>query len=154
VLPRGKEDRLFQTTGPIATNKPSYLMRRSNRLPFLADLPAGCVFRDPTTDLFTVYPDPLPFAAGATVGAKGGRILVLADHSLFINGMMLQEDNGNFQFAYNCLKWLREGPEGKRDRVLFADEGKVVTDFTVPLRTLPAGPISPVDMANRLIGAV
>ena len=34
--------------------------------------------------------EPLPFAVGGTMGK--GRILVVADHSIFINGMMLPSD--------------------------------------------------------------
>jgi len=88
-----------------------------------------------------------PFAAGGELDK--GRVLVLADHSIFINGMMLQSDNDNFDFAVRCVNWLTDG--GKRSRVLFIDEGEIVTDFTVPLQTVPDLPISPAQFVNELI---
>jgi hypothetical protein len=54
------------------------------------------------------------FAAGGDWGEKGGRILILADHSVFINDMMTPDDNDNLEFASNCLEWLTDG--GKRSR--------------------------------------
>jgi hypothetical protein len=97
------------------------------------------------------------FAVGGTVGT--GRVLVLADHSIFINRMILPRDNGNLEFAANCLHWLRGGvstpmealravksPEslkqlaGQRNKVLFWDDGKIRTDFEVPLKTKPLKP--------------
>jgi hypothetical protein len=74
--------------------------------------------------------EPPIFAAGRDWGK--GRLLVLADHSVFINDMMLQEDNDNIGFAYNCLDWLREGG-GRRDRVLLLEEGVVNSNLDVPL---------------------
>jgi hypothetical protein len=68
---------------------------------------------------------------------------VLADHSLFINDMMLQDDNGNIDFTYNCLDWLTGGAE-PRDRVLFVEEGDVQTAFDIPLKEVPL-PLPPVE---------
>jgi hypothetical protein len=81
-----------------------------------------------------------------------GRIFILSDHSVFINGMMLQTDNGNFDFAYNCVKWLNDS--GKRRNVLFVDEGTIVQDFKVPPQNLPAPPISPVEAVDQVIVAL
>jgi hypothetical protein len=67
---------------------------------------------------------------------------VLADHSVFINEMILQADNDNLPFAFNCLEWLC-GDSGQRDRVLFVEEGQVQTKFDVPLAEAPVPPIPP-----------
>lgn len=101
-------------------------------------------------------PRPAPlFAVGGTVGQ--GRVLVLADHSLFINRMILPRDNGNLEFAANVLHWLRGGastpreamqalngltatPTVERDRALFWEDGKIRTDFDVPLQDIPLEP--------------
>jgi hypothetical protein len=102
------------------------------------------------------YEAPL-FAVGGNLGK--GRILVLADHSIFINRMILPRDNGNLEFAANCLHWLRGGvsslPEamkamnnargmreitGERDRLLCWDDGEVRTHFEVPLKSVPITP--------------
>jgi hypothetical protein len=79
-------------------------------------------------------PYPPLFAVGGDLGE--GRVLVLADHSVFINQMMLPvpPDNGNLAFAFNCLSWLR-GERLERRRVLFVEDGAVQTKFDVPLKS-------------------
>jgi hypothetical protein len=91
------------------------------------------------------------FAVGGSIGK--GRVLVLADHSIFINRMILARDNCNLEFAANCLHWLRggistpaealqaaHGPQtldklmGERNKVLFWDDRTLRTTFDVPLR--------------------
>lgn len=134
---------LFETSSPIATNRPS-VIGRHGEWPVLAWLRVDA-------SLFTLQvPGLLPFAVGGSLGK--GRVLVIADHSIFINGMMLPRslDNGNLQFAFNCVRWLRDG---KRDRVFFVDEGRIETNFDIPLQTLPEIPLSPTQMANVVIAA-
>ena len=70
-------------------------------------------------------PGPLRFAVGAQL-AGGGRLLVLADHSIFINDMMLQTDNDNIPFAFNVVRWLTDAGNGqRRTDVLFYDDGQI-----------------------------
>jgi hypothetical protein len=103
------------------------------------------------------YEAPL-FAVGGNLGK--GRILVLADHSIFINRMILPRDTGNLEFTANCLHWLRGGVSsmseamkvmnnsphgtqaltGERDKLLFWDDGEVRTNFEVPLKSVPITP--------------
>ena len=66
-----------------------------------------------------------------------GRVLVLADHSIFINEMMLPSDNGNVEFTYNCLEWLRGDPKDGRNQVLFVEDGTINSRFEVPLKEVP-----------------
>jgi hypothetical protein len=139
----------FRTLLPVATNKPSYLRHEMSELPLLAKFPPGCAVVGRGWNLPDAWV--LYFAVGRAWEGKG-RILVLADHSVFINLMMLQRDNGNFDLAFECVEWLTEG--GKRNRVLLIDEGRVIPDFTVPLQSVPDLPISPVELANSLIGAL
>jgi hypothetical protein len=126
----------------VATNVPSYLRQPRTRLPGevrpLATLPPGCGFvsGDAGGRFVPTDTDQPLFAVGGDVG--DGRILVLADHSIFINEMMLPTDNNNVEFAFNCVSWLADG--GRRDRVLFFEEGFVRTDFNVPLRNLRIPP--------------
>src|SRR5581483_8121704 len=75
----------------VATNRPGYLVL-GNRPPGLMPMARFPGDRD------------LLFAAGRICG-DDGRILVLADHSVFINEMMMQRDNDNVYFAYNCIEW-------------------------------------------------
>jgi hypothetical protein len=151
----------------VATNAPSYLKLSRSSLPRgiqpLARLPKSCQVerRLPT---FRIRPDEDArvdakgrlFAVGGTVGE--GRVLVLADHSIFINRMILPHDNGNMEFAANCLHWLRGGASpmeslralnspnalqqlaGQRNKVLFWDDGLIRDNFEVPLKSAPAPP--------------
>jgi hypothetical protein len=120
---------------PIASNLPSRLSPAVRRgLPTLAYLPGP----------FAGQAGPAEFAAGAE-GRAGGRVLIMADHSVFINEMMLQPDNGNIDFAYRCADWLLTGPDGRRDHVLYYEDGAVRTDFDIPLKSLPPPPLPPPD---------
>jgi hypothetical protein len=127
----------------------------------LAQLPANCV------DGATLQRGSKPplFAIGGTVGK--GRVLVLADHSIFINRMILAHDNNNLEFAANCLQWLRGGVSSpdevlraiasgshveQRNKVLFWDDGTIRSDFEAPLPTMMAPP--PVLSEPAIVAAV
>ena len=71
----------------------------------------------------------------------GGRAIVLADHSIFIDEMMRPTDNDNVEFAANCMTYLC-GDDGRRTKVLFVEEGRVQPTFDVPTKPLPAPPLS------------
>jgi hypothetical protein len=136
TLPRGE-------TAAVAANLPSQLEFTSRKLPgevdVLASLPRGCTDGTTRYGLFTP-----PFAVGGELGR--GKLLILADHSVFINDMMVQPDNGNLAFGFRCADWLREGNDDRRrDRVLFYDEGAARTDLDVPVKPLPVPPIPPVE---------
>jgi hypothetical protein len=147
LLNRGdSKSPLFRTEPPIATNKPSYLTYSRRDLPDLVWFPADCFIERPDA------PGRYCFAAGGEL--KKGRILIVADHSVFINDMLLQTDNGNLQFAFNCVQWLRDGQDRKRHRVFFIDESTVITDFNVSLQMTPALPASPVEIVNNVIVAL
>ncbi len=123
----------------IASNLPSYLRVSRRELPVLAALPAAC-----TDGRLPPRNTPWPFAAGGDFGR--GRVLVMADHSVFINEMMLQTDNDNIGFAYRCADWLlaRPGePRARRDQVLYFEDGAVQAQFDIPLKNLPAPPLPP-----------
>jgi hypothetical protein len=113
----------------VATNRPSYLqnVQLPRGMSYMARFVEGCVYGgrwQPREDQF--------FAAGGDLG--GGRLLVLADHSVFINDMMLQDKQfcDNIDFTYNCIDWLAGAGHG-RDRVLFVEEGEIKTVFDIPL---------------------
>jgi len=118
----------------VASNAPSYLIAETPFLPRLASLPDQCFLERALFRIINI-PAPSLFAVG---GKKDkGRVLVLADHSIFINEMMLPPDNGNVEFTYNCLEWLRGEANNPRTRVLFVEEGKINARFKVPLKEIP-----------------
>jgi hypothetical protein len=157
----------------VATNTPSYLRKVRGLWPpggicSLAHLPASCASADHYFSDSSLPDAPL-FAVGGTLGK--GRVLVLADHSIFINRMILPRDNDNLEFAINCLHWLRGGvpaprellhaandPQaakkllGQRDKVLLWDDGTIRKDFEVPLMTAPIKPS--LDMAPAVVAAL
>lgn len=70
------------------------------------------------------------FAVGGMLG--NGRFLILADHSVFVNGMVWRkdDDDGNLEFTRACIKWLA-GKEEKK-HCLFVEDGAIKTDFELP----------------------
>jgi len=149
----------------VATNTPSVLLPQRLRLPILATLatpPGRCLVESaegrreairgyvyqPGSDV----PDPTDirnypaFMVGGEVGA--GRVLVLADHSVFINEMMLPLDVKNVEFTSNAIAWL-QGENGLRDRALLVEDGRIETKFDIPVKS---GTIPPAE-ALRLLFA-
>lgn len=128
--------KLFAPARPVASNGPSYLRlgRPGSRPDVLAFLPPECTDGKGNRG-------PWQFAAGGDLGS--GRVLVMADHDVFINEMMLQNDNGNIEFAYRCAEWLRGDPAKPRDQVLYYEDGDVRTDFDIPLKNLQPLPLLP-----------
>lgn len=135
------ESLIFNDLARISTNRPSYLDGSGNlpSVSILAELPPKCRPDDGSSQ--TRW----NFAAGGSVGR--GQLLILADHSIFINSMMQQTDNDNAQFAYNCIDWLR-GPDKQRDQVLFIEDGEIQRKFDVPLHTVP--PLDAGDFTNQI----
>lgn len=166
VLGAGGQPALFRNPHPeqpdlqrVATNAPSRLKIDGRWLPVgiyqLAVLPSLCQDEDTVNQPDARDPQrekPL-FAIGGTVGK--GRVIVLADHSLFINRMVLPRDTDNLEFAVNCLHWLRGGIStpmealraaslkqlaGQRNKALFWDDGDIRRNFEVPLKKVPIKP--------------
>ena len=76
---------------------------------------------------------------------------MIAGQGVFLNGMLMQNDNDNFTFTWNTIRWLGEGPHGPRQYALFVDQGKVVTQFALPLTQLGPLPIPPIQVVNRML---
>jgi hypothetical protein len=134
---------LFQGLERIATNRPSYLQPHViPGLPILAYLPAGCWFVQQGERAW--YPEPLPFAAAGSIANGEGRLLLLADHSIFINDMMLQPDNDNIPFAANVARWLADPAGANRTAALFVEDGQIRTDFDVSL-DFTEPPLPPIE---------
>jgi hypothetical protein len=137
--PTGNGPPLFMETGrpqtplSVVTNRAGFLETthranqlrlRRERVHVVANLPGKSWFQHGDTYNFEV--DPRPFAI--TREAGGGRLLLTADHSVFINEMLLQVDNGNFKFAVNAVAWLKDE---KRTRVLLVVDGTIQSPFDV-----------------------
>jgi hypothetical protein len=128
----------------VATNKPSALWRDprlAHSVPILARYPDSC-----SVDSYVGPGYPL-FAVGGRLA--DGKILVLADHSVLVNMMMLPRDNDNVAFALNAFTWLRDGPRGPRNQALFVLDGLIDPTFKVPLkmpRDLPFPEIKAEDL--------
>jgi hypothetical protein len=134
----------------IATNVTSYLAPDFYGIPVLANLPGGCARVNDKWEPVERFPQEMPFAVGGTVAKGGGRLLVLADHSVFINQMMQQTDNGNWHFAFRVAKWLNES--GERKRILFIEDGVPQSGVKVEqLQALPPQEM-PKPSMNALVG--
>jgi hypothetical protein len=123
----------------VATNKPSSLGFPDSDIQTLAEFPSNTWQRTGDSRTFA----PLAFAQGTSYPG-GGRLLVLADHSIFINSMMLPRysSNDNLQFASNCIDWLIFGENGQRTHVIFLEDEKIWQrkDYDLSLQSLPVGP--------------
>ena len=139
--PTGDAFHLFVKPGTgetlrVATNEPSYLRSPRNELlrnvEVLACLPPGGTIEgnrgrfQENTQLTLV---------GGVV--EKGRLLLLANHRLFLNRMMVPRDTYNVEFALNCLSMLEEREGGRRSKLLFVEFGNINTKFDVPIRELP-----------------
>lgn len=117
--------------GAVATNNPSVLqiINDPDRFPKpepVAGYPSTS--RTPRRDLVGRSD---MFAVGGT--SRNGRFLVLADHSVFLNMMLLANDgndllNSNLVFTEQCIDWLK-GQNNNFDRCFFVEDGEVKTDF-------------------------
>lgn len=150
--PAGQGKGLFEVPRRVATNNPSRIRIRNSsrfRTPF-----GMWNYQSELTGLGAYSPRCrtesgdriVPLRDWFAVGGKAftnGRLLVLADHSVFINHMMLRPDTGNLEFAERCLDYLQEGRQRRRDRCLFIEDGEVVSDFKLRLAELPTGPPLP-----------
>jgi len=115
---------------------------------------------DPRQNHFAVALEPVGFNS---VGP--GRLLVLADHSVFINGMMgfrddpdsddgFKFDNANWQFTNNTIDWLKAGSHKPRSRCLLIEDGRIAEKFAIELPPPPKPPIPnipPEVLANWLL---
>jgi hypothetical protein len=144
VVPTQVQDPpVFKNLHEVATNRPRYLVNNSQTLKTLAVFDPGCRLEGPFQ-----WPSICPFAVGGEIGK--GRVLVLSDHSVFINAMMIPTDNDNFDFAYRCLDWLSDRGEGqdKRSHVLFINEAETITTFDVPVTDVP---LPTMELINQLL---
>jgi hypothetical protein len=94
------------------------------------------------------FPNQLLIGATREHPDTHGRLLVLADHSLFID-MMMQPDNHNLDFTFGVIRWLME--DGKRTEVLLMDNGAIQARFNVPLVRAPSPPMPSLESLIPLV---
>jgi hypothetical protein len=104
------------------------------------------------------FPAELPVNFAQIHQGRRQRILILADHSVFLNSMMLQDNNDNARFAAQTVRWLTE--DGKRRRVLFLVDGLPERRFMVspaeipdPTRPPPRMPLPSAAALNQLLAS-
>jgi hypothetical protein len=135
----------------VATNRPAYL-RGSAELDDLGIFERGTWrFEGESNELNDVLPrlHSIRVAQGHKYD-NGAKVLVLADHSIFINSMLLPRGNpnDNLRFASNCVDWLMTGPS--RNYVLFMEDGHIYQrdDYDLILQSMPQP--RPEDIAEFL----
>jgi len=121
---------VFKGLKRIATNSPSFLSIDAWGGEFqqpLAHFPPNCTYGFqgrslPARSIFAVGgegPDrnePFPY-----------RMLVMADHSLFINQMLLEPGTDNLELTYRVIDYLQRPTQ--RKRCVFFENGRLVTHF-------------------------
>lgn len=138
----GTDHPLFAGLHRIATNVPSRLTDAG------AGVLAPLAFLKEVQDPGARFRRQIPFAELVQAPDAGdepmGCALLLADHSLFINDMMLQSDNDNLEFGLRCVRWLSQS--GQRGKVLFVAPGRAPP--------VPPVPVPPVAVLNELIAGM
>jgi hypothetical protein len=108
------------------------------------------------------------FAVSIEPRGRTGRMLVLADHSVFVNGMMgfrkdnneatgYSFDNGNWEFTNRTIDWLKGGGPEPRTRCLFIEDGNIIDKFAIEIPQPPKPPIPnlpPEVLANILLNSM
>ena len=118
----------------VATNRPSYVRIASNWTTLGVFRRGEWRYPNNLSEIRD-----LPFVVALT-DPSGGKILLQADHSVFINGMLLPKAaNDNLAFALNCLDWLAPPPDGPKRYVLFIEDGHVwqPEDYDLMFRAMP-----------------
>jgi hypothetical protein len=159
-------------TGPaaVAADRPCAMSLNRNPLQKflikpLATYPATARSRDgrmlaDTENHFAVSLQPVTNA-----GNSPGRVIVLADHGVLVNGMMgfvkdpaaekgYRFDNGNWAFANRTIEWLTDGFPQPRSACLFIEDGRIIDRFAVELPPNPQPPmpnIPPDVIANWVL---
>lgn len=165
VRPRPAGAKLFDDLpgGRVATDRPSDMSAREPNgfiMGNLAGYPDGTrrigdgQRVDPAENYFAISRQPR--------NGGPGRALVVADQSVFVNGMMgfkptgggdYELDNGNWEFAKRTIDWLKDGRQ-PRTRCLFIEDGRVIDKFAVELpqtKKPPLPDIPPDKLANVLL---
>ncbi|MFL5244997.1 MAG: hypothetical protein ACJ8FY_23080 [Gemmataceae bacterium] len=143
----------------LATNLPSRLLYVSPAwqkrvqgffgLEDLAFVTDDCHFKASGEGAFTYRPSEVGglLAVGGPYGK--GKILILADHSIFINNMMQLDDDSNMEFALRCVNWL-QGDQAERSELLFMENGQAKS-LDIQLKRLPTlHPFMKLDMAQAV----
>jgi hypothetical protein len=155
--------KLFCGLTRVATNDPAYLHVRGLsgewRYP-LARFPPGSFVTDPNG---LRRPRALPLDALFAVGGDGPdltsnntgyQFVALADHSVFINQMLIEPDTDNLELAHRLIDYLKGpalAPEAKRNKCIFIENGEVIDRFD-SLRRAFAGekPAAPLPSLNAI----
>lgn len=148
---RDRNHPLFQgLAGYLATNSPARFDVGDQHRPLrtLALLPLGTRQEtDPPWLLSRTQPQVML----GTDADHLPRTLLIAGHGMFMNCMTIRDDLDNRHFALNVLRWLK-GPH--HTHALFIHEGKVWTEFKLPLLGPPNLPMPSVAAMNRVIDAI
>ena len=108
------------------------------------------------------------FAVSLQRDNNPGRMIVLADYSVFVNGMMgfrkddnvdagYSFDNGNWEFTNRTIDWLKGGSREPRTRCLFIEDGQIIDKFAIEVPQPPKPPIPnlpPEVLANILLNSM
>jgi hypothetical protein len=120
---------LFRGLNRIATNRPSYLVTNGlggDIQHVLARLPGDCV--GPQGEALSAAPFALGGQGPDASNPRTYRLLVIADHSIFINQMLLEPNSDNLKLAYRVIDYL-QGPEKNRKRCIFYENGVLKERF-------------------------
>lgn len=149
--------RLFAGLSRVATNNPGYLHVRGLsgewRQP-LARFPPRSFIVNPHGDQRS-FPRNTWFAVGGdgpdgTSNNTSYQFVALADHSVFINQMLVEPGTDNLELARRVVDYLQgplRPPADKRKRCVFIENGKVIDRFDGLRQALAPPPLPAPDLS-------
>ena len=152
----GRVWNVFRGLKRVVTNQPTYFQERRFRQEYqypLARLPKSSrASADENPNVSRAINSPL-FAVGGDgpdwFGNPGFSFLAMADSSVFINQMLMEQNTDNLELTLRAIEYL-QGPDKTRTKCLFYENGRVVEKFD-GLRNAMAKPrpkIPPEAMPN------
>jgi hypothetical protein len=139
----------------VATDSPSEMQIGRPRNYLVKDLAGYVDGTRPENQLLPITDANNHFAVSIQPGGPGnigtGRMLVMADNSVFINGMMRAHDdpnvpegfsfdNANWRFTNQTIEWLKGGGPEPRTQCLFIEDGMVINAFAKEVPQPPSPP--------------
>ena len=133
-----KRNPLFEGVEELVTNISSFVARRSNS-------PLRPIARFPRS-----FANGMASLMVANKGQIQGRMLVVADHSLFVNEMLLHGDNS--RFVANVAKWLCA--DSDRYNLIFIQDGEVMPPWSFDQNEVPIPLDELLRRANQEMGNI
>jgi hypothetical protein len=124
---------LFRGLNKLATNQPTHIVMGNNGFGGEYQYPLARLPKNSVDSQGQRFATPPLLAVGGDgerqwTGRPGYSFLAVADSSIYINLMVMEQTADNLEFTLRTIEYL-QGPEKSRKRCLFFENGRVVDKF-------------------------